>query len=251
MSHVEGAGRLVWMPASGRAALIEDPELPAAELDDLLTLPTGELAVLLRFKGPGQPDRDYYRLLVVGEGGAIRAHRTYAWAWGRNGAIGLVDGTAGVQWAETDPARPRWFLPIDAAAPSRALATLDVAAMPVCRMPPGSPGRLSIRVEGPELQDRPADQGKSIARVYWRDGERPCVEAIEARQQLLGGRDVFVAASPRGDLRTVLDLPDVQKVRSLRCELGLTGDAGSPGPGFGESWGAWTAGEVCSSGAPP
>jgi len=241
----------VWLRAGGRAALIGDPELPSAALDDLLTLPTGELAVLLRFKGPGQPDRDYYRLLVVDRGGAIRAHRTYAWDWGRNGAIGFVDGTAGVQWAETDPARPRWFLPIDAAAPSRALAALDVAAMSVCTTSPAAAGPLSISVEGPELQDWPADQGKSIARLYWRDGERPCLQAVEARQLLLGGRDVFVAASPRGDLRTVLDLPDVQKVRSLRCELGRADDAETRGPGFGETWGAWTAGEVCSSGAAP
>jgi hypothetical protein len=251
ISQVGDAQRLVWMPAGGHAAQIGDPDLPAAALDDLLTLPGGELAVLLRFKASGQPDRDYYRLQVVGPGGAIRAHRTYAWDWGRNAAVGFLDGTAGVQWAESDPARPRWFVSIDAAAPSRALAALDVAATPVCRTPPGAAGRLSIRIEGPELQDWPADQGKSIARLYWRDGERPCLQAIEARQLLLGGRDVFVAASPRGDLRTVLDLPDVQKVRSLRCGLELAGDAESRGPGFGETWGAWKAGEVCSSGAPP
>jgi hypothetical protein len=238
---------LVWMPANGQAARVGDPDLPDAAVDDLLTLPTGELAVLLRFKVRDQPDHNYYRLLVVDREGRVRARRTYSWEWSRNGAIAFLDGTIGVQWAETDPARSRWFLAIDAAAPSRALAAVDVAAVSVCKALPGAAGAAAITIEGPEFQNWPADQGKAVARLYWRGDERPCLQAIELRQPHLGGRDVYVAASPRGDLRTVLDLPDVQKLRSLRCEV--TTEQGPepdrPGSGLGETWGAWAVDGTC------
>ena len=221
--------RLVWLPAGGRPSLILDelPEFP--ELEDLLALPDGTLAVLIRFRVEAQ-GTNYHRVFVVGRDGKTIARRELYWPDpeqtepGSGVGIGVVDGAPGVQWT-TGPTSPRWFFPIRAAAGHRELAPLAGAAVPICTASSQAserarpPGDVSIRVATWQLENSPEAMGDAIQRVYLRNGPAICVAAIETAVRRQGRGSVFAAAGADGGLRTELYERDADGAtsQSLRC----------------------------------
>jgi hypothetical protein len=226
--HLSSHHRLVWLPAGGRPSVILDerPEFP--ELEDLLALPDGTLAVLIRI-AENPHTATYRRLFLVGRDGKTIARREFYWEDpdarkpGSGAGIGIIDGAVGVQWS-AGPTDARWFFPIRAAAGNREIAPLDLVAVPICAPRPPTPerarppGDISIHVTNMRLDTAPDSMEYDIQRVYLRDGSPVCLEAIEtAGRRDRGG--VFAAAASDGSLRGELYERDADGARSqsIRC----------------------------------
>jgi len=221
--------RLVWLPAGGAPSVILDelPEFP--DLEDLLALPDGTLAMLIRFPVDAQRT-SYHRLVLISRGGKTIARRELHWQDpvqtepGSGIGIGLVDGVVGVQWT-AGPTHPRWFFPIRAAARNQEIAPLALAAVPVCTARPSTsgrarpPGDVSIRVMNTRLENSPDRMGDAIQRVYVREGSPVCVEAIETAGTRRLGAGVFAVAAPDGGLRAELYEHDADGAisQTIRC----------------------------------
>ena len=132
--------------------------------------------------------------------------------------IAVIDGTVGIETG-ADQTHPGWFFSIDAAAPRRELAKLDLVSMPVC--PARKPGALSIRI-GHTATDPSVDGtgGTWIRRVYLHGNAPGRLQAIEFGNALyFEGYEVFAVASPAGDLRTEVYQPDIYQAtrQEVRC----------------------------------
>jgi hypothetical protein len=227
--HLGSHHRLVWLPAGGHPSVILDevPEVP--ELEDLLALPDGTVAELVKFAVDLQRTH-YHRLVVVGRDGKTIARREFHWQDpvqtepGSGVGIGVVDGTVGVQWA-AGPNDPRWFFPIRAAAGNREIPPLDLAAVPICTARLSASGRapperdVSIRVTNTRLEKSPDRMSDVIQRVYVRSGPPACIEAIETAGRAPGSAGVFAASAAGGGLRAELYEHDADGAisQSIRC----------------------------------
>ena len=213
-TEVDDAG-LVWI-SPGRAPLPLVQLDARADVEDFLPVPGGKLAFLLKFDGVHQPGYRDHALLLLDRDGAVVARRVVHLQDGRTAGIAMSGGTVGVQWTDSDPVSPRWFLPISGPAANRAPAVLDLASMPVCKSPPhrSAVSVLAMEAERPERRSSAAS-----ARVYLGHDGHACIQAVELLGPLYSGLDVFATASALGGLRTTLDVREADRVRRLRCDV--------------------------------
>lgn len=227
--HLGSHHRLVWLPAGGRPSVVVDerPEFPA--LEDVLVLPDGTLAVLLRLSRDG--NNDDVRLLVIDRTGKVIARRELSGivpsetVGDHELGIAVIGGEIGMEWTGR-PSGTAWFFPLHAE-DHRELPAFDLAAAPICAGPAPAPARggapiaIAIRILDTDLaQSLGGVRGDTITRAYLRDGPSACIAAIELDQDDRNDK-VFAVASPEGDLRveryghTDMDA----EIRSWRCAV--------------------------------
>jgi hypothetical protein len=218
---IEQRGRerhVVWLSVAGASRVIDDG---SAKLEDILALPDGRLAMLFGIQEPAHPepyssDYFYHQLQLLGRDGGLVAWRTYAWDY-RVVGIAWRDGAVGVQFAQSDATSPHGFLPIAPAAELREPGNLAPASLPICTDRAGVGDLAAIGVEDGSADTIPPHE-LPIARIYVRGKHQRCVQAVEFRDPLVVGRNVFAAATG-GALRARLDVRDVHDVLDLRCRI--------------------------------
>ena len=219
----------VWMPAGGQprailddaSALSPGSRVVGPEIEDVLTLPDGALAVLFAHRRDGPPT-GFHELMVVDRSGKVTARRTFFWdGWPRDitfrSGIAVLDGTVGIE-TSGDQTRPGWFFSIEADAARREIARLDPATTPIC--PARKPGALSIRVANTAAEPSVHETSGWIRHVYLHGSAPACMQAIELGAVVyFEGREVFAIASPARDLRTEVYQGDIYRAtrQEVRC----------------------------------
>jgi hypothetical protein len=213
-----------WVPAGGKPVAIVDPSLELSYVVDILSLPQGRVALLVKFQPTGAA-LQFHRLLVADARGRIVATRTFHWRDDEFWAAGLAlqGGVLGVTLIDL-PTLPQWFLPVDASQARRELAPLELAKLPLCSKKTLKNVPLSIVLSDTQVSFSQQTILNDVWRVYLRGADALCVQGMEfssSRRVLIEAGEVYAAVSPSGELQAEEYFGNVYQshVQKYRCTL--------------------------------